>query len=298
LEKRGGDFPITLASVRSLADEKIAATVFVPEKQRDYYLKKVTAYRNEDRSPNQKGETGPKNETLVASVNTVRLAVIRSLYTDTIDLFPDPGTMIWWEVWLRIGTRSTFDVAVQRLGLMVRNHVITFPDREVVLVCATSEVLGHIVANTDAIAELRLARDTPGLFMTMDGAEQRLWSDDLAQRIVSPPADAPAVCLLDSGTTYRHPLIQCGLNPDDQQAYDRSWSAEDTSTLGHGGHGTQLSGIALHGDLADLLATNGAVQLRHRLESVKILPDHGANDPDLYGAITAQAIYAAEIVAP
>ena len=31
---------------------------------------------------------------------------------------------------------------------------------------------------------------------------------------------------------------------------------------------------------------------------MKILPDRGANDPDLYGAITAQAIYAAEIVAP
>ena len=206
--------------------------------------------------------------------------------------------MTWWEVWLRIGTRPTFDAAAHRLDLMVRNHALTFPDREVVLVCATAEVLGHIVANTDTIAELRLARDTPGLFMAMDGAEQRLWSDDLARRIAPPAADAPAVCLLDSGTTYRHPLIQCGLNPADQQAYDRSWPVEDTSTLSHGGHGTQLSGIALHGDLMDLLATNGIVQLRHRLESVKILPDRGANDPDLYGAITAQAVYAAEIVAP
>ena len=204
----------------------------------------------------------------------------------------------WWEVWLRLGTRPTFDAAAQRLDLMVRDHALTFPDREVVLVCATAEVLGRIVANTDTIAELRLARDTPGLFMVMDGAEQRLWSDDLARRIAPPPADAPAVCLLDSGTTYRHPLIQCGLDPADQQAYDRSWPVEDTSRQGHGGHGTQLSGLALHGDLVDLLATNGPVPLQHRLESVKILPDRGANDPDLYGAITAQAVYAAEIVAP
>ena len=207
--------------MRPLAGEKIAATVFVPEKQRDYYLKKVAAYRDEDRPPNQKGETGPKNETLVASIDTVRLAVARSLYTDKPDLFPDPGATIWWEVWLRLGTRPTFDAAAQRLDLMVRDHALTFPDREVVLVCATAEVLGHIVANTDTIAELRLARDTPGLFMAMDGAEQRLWSDDLARRITPPPADAPAVCLLDSGTTYRHPLIQCGLDPADQQAYDR-----------------------------------------------------------------------------
>ena len=91
LEKQGGKFPITLASVRSLEGEKIAATVFVPEKQRDYYLKKVAAYRDEDRPPNQKGETGPKNETLVASINTVRLAIARSLYTDRTDLFPIPA---------------------------------------------------------------------------------------------------------------------------------------------------------------------------------------------------------------
>ncbi len=105
-----------------------------------------------------------------------------------------------------------------------------------------------------------LAGDTPGMFMVMDGAEQRLWTDDLARRIAPPPADAPAVCLLDSGTTYRHPLIQCGLNSADQQAYDRSWSVEDISTLSHGGHGTQMSGLALHGDLFDMLATSGAVQ--------------------------------------
>jgi hypothetical protein len=298
LENRRGKRPIELVSVRPLNEQKVAATVFIPESQRDYYLKKVTAYRDEDRSPNRKGETGPKNEVLVASIDTARLAVARSLYTDKPELFPGPGQTVWWEIWLRRETRPTFDTAAQRLNLMMREHALTFPDREVVLVYATAEVLGRIVANTDAIAELRLARDTPGLFMVMDGAEQRLWSDDLARRITAPPADAPAVCLLDSGTTWRHPLIQCGLDPADQQAYDRSWPIEDTSRQSHGGHGTQLSGLALHGDLIDLLATNGPVLLQHRLESVKILPDRGVNDPDLYGAITAQAVYAAEIVAP
>ena len=298
LEKRGGKFPIELVSVRPLPEEKVAATVFIPEQQRDYYLKKVAAYRNEDRPPNKDGETGPKNEKLVASIDTARLAVARSLYTDAPDLFPDPLQIVWWEVWLRAGTRANFEAAARRLELPMRDHALTFPDREVVLASGTPEALGRIVANTDSVAELRLARDTPGLFMSMEGAQQRLWSDDLARRVIAPAADAPAVCLLDSGTTYRHPLIQCGLDPADQQAYDRRWSVEDISRQVHGGHGTELSGLALHGDLTDLLASSGPVPLRHRLESVKILPDHGANDPDLYGAITAQAIAAAEIVAP
>jgi len=295
LEKREKKFPIELATVRPLPEGRIAATVFVPEKHRDHYLKKVADYGD---SAKDTDKGNPANQPLVAAIDTVRLALAWSLYTDKPELFPNPGTMTWWEVWLRAETRPTFEAAARHLELTMRDHALTFPDREVILVCATAENLSRIVANTDAVVELRLARDTPGLFMAMDGAEQRLWSDDLAKRIMPPDSAAPAVCLLDSGTTYRHPLIRCALDPADQQAYDKAWSPEDISTAGHGGHGTQLSGIALHGDLMDLLAGNSPVELRHRLESVKILPDRGANEPDLYGEITAQAVYAAEIVAP
>jgi hypothetical protein len=295
LEKREKKSPIELATVRPLPEGRIAATVFVPEKHRDHYLKKVADYGD---SAKDTDKGNPANQPLVAAIDTVRLALAWSLYTDKPELFPNPGTMTWWEVWLRAETRPTFEAAARHLELTMRDHALTFPDREVILVCATAENLSRIVANTDAVVELRLARDTPGLFMAMDGAEQRLWSDDLAKRIVPPDSGAPAVCLLDSGTTYRHPLIRCALDPADQQAYDKAWSPEDISTAGHGGHGTQLSGIALHGDLMNLLAGNNPVELRHRLESVKILPDRGANQPDLYGEITAQAVYAAEIVAP
>ncbi len=301
LENRRGKSPIELVAVRPLdtaPDEKVAATVFVPERQRDYYLNKVAAYRDEDRKPNIRGETGPKNERMVAAIDTARLAVARSLYTDAPELFPTPVKEVWWEVWLRVGTRPAFDAAVQRLNLMMREHALSFPDREVVLVCGTTEALSRIVINTDSIAELRLARDTPGSFLAMEGAEQHLWSDDLARRVVAPADDAPAVCLLDSGTTHRHPLIGLALTPADQQAYDASWSVEDLSHGIHGGHGIQMSGLSLYGDLMPGLISNGSLELMHRLESVKILPDYGANDPDLYGAITAQSIARAEIVAP
>jgi hypothetical protein len=59
-----------------------------------------------------------------------------------------------------------------------------------------------------------------------------------------------------------------------------------------------MSGIALYGDLVPVLTGRGRVELTHRLESVKILPDRGGNDPDLYGHITATAISRAEITAP
>ncbi|KUO56338.1 MAG: hypothetical protein APF78_01860 [Sphingomonadales bacterium BRH_c3] len=303
--ERKGKFPIELVSVQPVDDNHVAATVFVPESQRGYYLGKVRAYETEDNVKQKTLDDGtvvetrkPKNERLVASIETTRLAVARSFYTDAADLFPAPGAQAWWEVWLRKGTRAHFDGAAQALGLTVRENSLEFAEREVVVVHAAAEDLGRIIANIDTVAELRMARDTPGFFMGLDGAEQRLWADDLVERLEPCDAEAPTVCLLDSGTTLSHKLIRPLLDAADQQAYDAAWSVEDISALEHGGHGTQLSGIALYGDLTDVLASVGPITIKHRLESVKILPDHGANDPDLYGAITAQAIARAEIVAP
>lgn len=305
LENRRGRFPIELINVRAADAGQISATVFVPERQKDYYLRKVAAYRDEDIVKHKTRDDGtveeirkPKNQLLVASLETARLAVARSFYTDQPDLFPDPGQAAWWEIWLRKGTRPAFDTAAKALEFGVREHSLEFAEREVVIAHCTPEQLGRVIANTDSIAEIRLARDTPSFFLGMDGAEQLAWSADLADRLVPCADDAPAVCLLDSGTTIGHGLIAPYLNAADQQAFDAGWNVEDSSNLGHGGHGTQMSGTALYGDLMEVLDGNGPVTVRHRLESVKIMPDHGANDPDLYGAITAQSIARAEIVAP
>jgi hypothetical protein len=227
----------------------------------------------------------------------VRLAHTRSLYTDAPELFPAAGQNAWWEVWLRPETRPAFEYAAERLNVVLRPHIVTFAEREVFLALATPETLGRIIANTDTVAELRLARDTPANFMEMTPDEQWAWSDEMAARIVPPSADAPAVCLLDSGSTQRHPLIRPALNSADQQAWDGDANVEDMGNA-YGGHGTEMSGIALYGDLVPFLTANGPVQLTHRLESVKILPDRGTNDPELYGHITATAISRVEVNAP
>jgi len=59
-----------------------------------------------------------------------------------------------------------------------------------------------------------------------------------------------------------------------------------------------MAGSALYGCLTELLNSTGAISLRHRLESVKILPDHGQHDPELYGDVTVQSVARIEIVAP
>jgi len=58
LENRRGRFPIELVNVRAADAGHVFATVFVPERQKDYYLKKVAAYRDEDSVKQKTREDG------------------------------------------------------------------------------------------------------------------------------------------------------------------------------------------------------------------------------------------------
>src|SRR5580704_15986234 len=96
---------IELVAVRpESADSPARATVFVPDAAADHFLRKVEQYRDEE-TPTGK----PKNEALIASIQTVALAAVRSLYTDDAALFPAAAESIWWEIWLRQGHANTFD---------------------------------------------------------------------------------------------------------------------------------------------------------------------------------------------
>lgn len=165
-----------------------------------------------------------------------------------------------------------------------------------VLALANEEAMARLVDNSDAVAELRIAKDTPTLFLEMRPVEQADWAGNLVDRVDAPDALAPAICLLDSGATRTHPLIEPGLDAVDQHAYDNAWGVGDSSYWN--GHGTSMSGVALYGDLEAALSHGSQVDLRHRLETVKILPPAGQNDPELYGAITEVGINKAEAQAP
>lgn len=284
---------IELVAVRPPVEgaEVVTATVFVPEHSADYFAKKIEAYRDKETKSGK-----PKNEALIARIEDVRLAAVRSLFTDDIALFPQAGRQAWWEVWLRDGRLETFRTVAVRLNVAVKDHTISFPERDVVLALADEGTMARLVQNTDAVAELRVAKDTPTLFLGMRAVEQAEWVADLDERITPPSAIAPAVCVLDSGTTRAHPLIAPGLDPADQHAYEDSWGVGDSHYWN--GHGTAMAGVALYGDLEAALSRGEAVDLRHRLETVKILPPAGQNDPELYGAVMEIGIGKAEARAP
>ena len=276
------------------------ATVFIPEGKVGHFLTRFQQYATEDT------ETGkPKNRELVDRIAAIQLATLRALWTDDAAEFPPDEALTWWEVWLRRDHEAA-GAEVQRFEVFAHAHNLdlgvrrlAFDDRTVCLVRATAVQLSASLDVLSDLAELRKAKTAAAFFIDLTPAEQAEWADDLLGRLMQPGADAPAVCVFDTGVTRDHPLIAPGLALEDATAVNAAWGSHDNGGgNGQAGHGTEMAGLALYGELGPLLESPEPVVLRHRLESVKILPPAGANEPDLYGAITAQATSRPEIQAP
>lgn len=284
-----------LVAVSQLPEQPgmVRATVFVPESAANHFLKKIQEYRDEDTKKNK-----PKNEALIARLEGVDIGTVQSLFTDEPALFPQDNREIWWEVWLRKGKKEGFEQVAPILDVRINSHTLSFPEREIILVMCNVEAMAQVIKNSDAIAELRLAKDTPSFFLEMGPREQDEWVEDLAARLLEPGEKAVSICLLDSGVTQTHRLISPGLAQNDMHTVDPSWGVNDSPKCQ--GHGTAMAGLCLYSDsLMDVLVTSNPVKLLHRLESVKILPKSGENDdPTLYGAITEQGISLPEIHEP
>ncbi|WP_456854773.1 S8 family peptidase [Bradyrhizobium sp. USDA 4501] len=92
-------------------------------------------------------------------------------------------------------------------------------------------------------------------------------------------------------------MIEPALAAEDCHTIKPTWGCDDTPAWQ--GHGTRMAGVGLYGDLVPLLVGSDPIALPYRLESVRILPpEDEANDPELYGAVTGEAIARAEIQAP
>lgn len=286
---------IELVAVRERGDTMLA-TVFVAEGKLQNLERLIRTYRDEDDV--RYGQ--PKNKKLIESISGIRQAALESFWTDDEDLLPGAGTAVWWEVWLRVGQNrnditTTFSHQAERAGMRVQPWQINFTDRTVVLAFATPEQMSQSVELLDCLAELRLAKDRPDFFMSLNAHEQADWIADLLGRIERGDSDLPAVCVLDTGVNNGHPLLRDSLSDEDRLTCQPAWGTTD-----HLGHGTEMAGLSLFGDLTGPLAQSSPVFLEHCLESVKILPPppYPPNDHELYGSLTLEAMSRIEVQQP
>ncbi|CAN5161488.1 S8 family peptidase [soil metagenome] len=279
--------------------QRTLATVFVPDGKLETFENLIHAYLDESKDT----KTGPKNRKLLNAISEIRAATLSALWTDDPAVLPatDEETL-WWEVWLpvrgdRAETTGRFKQLAEGLGFQVAPGELQFPERTVLLAYGSAAQMKQSVLTLNSIAELRRAKETAEFFDALPPEEQPAWLDDLRARLTVPneDADVPHVCLFDTGVNHGHPLIAAGLAALDLHTVEPSWGTNDGD-----GHGTEMAGLALAGNLTEALASQEPLDVAHRLESVKLLPADGANGGDArhHGYLTTEAVARPEIKAP
>lgn len=271
------------------------ATVYVPQKASAHFLKKLTQYEKQD--SNRGNEPKPMNAALIESINAIRVAVLEhGFWTDDISLLPTDSPD-WVEAWLStadLGCIEQFTSLCVRLEIKLGEGRLTFPERTVLLICASRSQLAQLIEHSDHIAEFRAAREVASFFVSQSNREQAEWVQHLTERLTIQSADDVAVLVLDHGVNRGHRLLEPLLADADRHAVLPEWGRND-----HHGHGTLMAGTAAYGDLLQVLQDSQPVRMTHCIESAKILPPPPAQNPkQLWGHFTAQGISLATIQAP
>jgi hypothetical protein len=271
------------------------AVVFVPEARRQAFVRKVEQYLN----PEKDGKEHPRNHNLIDSISELRIADFRSFWTDDPNLFPnDPAQQVWWELWLKnTADENPLNIAralAERIGGRLGNVSLTFFNSVVCLIKASVQQLESAPELVSSLEELRHVKEIPNYFVEESPKEQQEWADDLISRTQIDNDYSVAVAILDSGVNHNHPLIGMVCKKDQCEVWDPGWPRYDLSNQ----HGSLQAGLAIFGDMDEALLSSSPVVLKHIIESGRVLPPFGGNDPELYGAITVGTASKLEINSP
>lgn len=274
-------------------DRTESALLFVPDDARSFLQGRLQGYGKDP--GNQRRQDLDRFE----RIETIQAAAARSLFVGPADF--DSSDAVWWELWVRGGANMADGVAAaaQHADLEVHHDRLIFPDTTVLFVHGSAATAAGFVGRVlGALVEVRRSTDTIEPFLDRQGigVGPEDWVADLVERVSPPPANANAVCTLDTGVAGGHPLIAPGLRG--AWAYDAAWGTDDHHP--DGGHGTPLAGLALYGDLEALMKDMRQVELSHAVESMKLLPPPGFAEtaPPNRGLVTEGAVSLVEVERP
>lgn len=284
------------AAKRDAETNRVTTVLFVPDDALPVLETILEDYRTGPLTAKEK----PQHKSYIEPIETIRRARLMSFWTDNPVALPaDAQARIWWEVWCMSGYEDEVLRVLTRLECQIadEDYRLNFPEAIVVPVFARRADIEVALFACKGITELRRGSDTPSFFTEEERENQHDWALDLAERVAWPVADAPRVCLLDTGVNRAHVLIEPALAEGDILTANPDWVPTDNKT---DSHGTEMAGLALHGDLFAALQDQGERPLHHRLESVRIMPADGfpPNDLARLGTITSTAVALAEIQNP
>jgi hypothetical protein len=295
---------IELHNVKTITENnqtKTIATVFIPDGKLHTFEQKITDYVNQDRIVNG---TVRDNQKLIDTISSIRTAAFSAIWSDDNSLLPDDkDESVWWEVWVSTPKRSRestnhyseiiadFTLIANELEIEVSQHKLRFPEHTIIQVKATQNQLIDNTLLLSRVAEIRAPKITAEFFDSAPHEEQQQWTQDLLERLsMSNSGSEPYICVLDTGVNVEHPLLSPFANLSDQLTITDNGDSTDNN-----GHGTEMAGLAMWGDLTDILGSNDVETINHKLESIKVLDRSGDNEDKPLGLVTANAVATAEL---
>lgn len=202
------------------------------------------------------------------SIGAIVEAGLRALWRSPDAKFPEDEGATPWEIWLDRSQAEAFIARAAEFGVAIGADRLEFPEDLVIIANATRDALALAVRRLAGVRALAAPTVTADYFDTMEIEEQAEWLGALQSLTTFEAIDDPTyITLLDRGVGRAHPLIAPALNVADRHAADPAWGVEDSI-----GHGTQLAGLSLYGDLTIALQTMMPIQIRHRWSRQKSYP--------------------------
>lgn len=192
------------------------------------------------------------------------------LWMDRPEIFPSDGELAEWEIWVRPESATLIRDFASRFRLHVEFGQVNFPNISILRIKARLEDVARIVHETGSIVELRTCSSLTLQVLNLPPGQQKDLTQELIAKIKPPDLEAPRICILDSGVDHTHPLLKDALLPTRCFTLNGAWD-----TNGWNEHGTRVAGIALYGDIRQVMARRNPEKLLNTLESVTILRPSG-----------------------
>lgn len=246
-------------------EEPDTATLFVGERSLRTLMAALDRYAEWTDEAEDAGERRPRRFWLFESAEAFRAAGVDDLWTGPSPLPEGPGIRLV-EAWLRLDRIEDFYRAAADLDIPLRGSATRFVDSAVIDLALSRSQMAALARVSGAVVEFRGASDFVTDYFELE-PEGRPGAVRALGALVGPPdPDAPRTVLLDSGVNHANELLSAALPQGRCHTVRADWGRDD-----HSGHGTNMAGVALYGDLAGLAAARAPFRLPIGLESVKIL---------------------------
>ena len=281
----------------SESDENLMATVFIPMDQRQKFVNKIQKYIETADAER------PKNYILINSIDHIRLATLKSFWTDKRDFPNNVVEPMWFELWLQ--NDRVDDEIIDRFcnatNAEFKGQKIDLPNTSIILVKASIQSLEKSLFLISNLLEMKFPITTASDFLDLETIEHDDWIIDLESRLSSSNSNDIRITILDTGINFNHKLLSPFISESSSSSYGDdivgTWPLY--STLGNRHHhGSLQAGLAIYGNLVNCLESTDTISINYSLESGRILPEYGNNDPLLYGYVTKSVCLDLEIRQP